>query len=291
MKRWILLCFLTGWCLIAKAIVFSSADSLVLEKFWEYARTNKLADLSYGQRVVLIGQFFINKPYKAGTLNVPLEEMPVINLREFDCVTFVENTLALTFLNRYDKSETAQFVDNLIQIRYRKGKIESYISRLHYSSDWLYEMERQHILSDVTHKIGGIEYPLEVYFMTKNYRKYPILARDTVLVPEMKKIETAINKRSYYYIPKHSIRAAEKQMMTGDIVLITTNIKGLDTSHLGIAVKKEGRIYLLHASSTAKKIVCSEHPLPDYMADIASQTGIMVGRVNLVPGEDWIVFP
>lgn len=51
-----------------------------------------------------------------------MEEMPVINLREFDCVTFVENTLALTFLNRYDKSETAQFVDNLIRIRYQERK-------------------------------------------------------------------------------------------------------------------------------------------------------------------------
>lgn len=291
MRAWILLCIMIGWGLAAKATVFSAADSLELEKFWTYARNHKLADLPYGERIALIGKFFENKPYKAGTLNVALEEMPVVNLRELDCVTFVENTLALTFLQHYDKSATGQFVDNLIKIRYRNGKIESYISRLHYSSDWLYEMEKQRLLSDITHIIGGTEYFPDVYFMTKNYQKYPILMRDTTLIPEMKKIETAINKRPYYYIPKQRIRMSEKQIATGDIVLITTGIKGLDTSHLGIAVKEGGRIYLLHASSTAKKVVRSELPLADYMADISSQTGIMVGRTVLIPGEEWIAFP
>jgi hypothetical protein len=65
----------------------------------------------------------------------------------------------------------------------------------------------------------------------------------------------------------------------GDVLLITTNIKGLDTSHLGFAYKKGGVVYLMHASSSAKKVVISSQPLKEYMAGIRSQTGIMVGRV------------
>lgn len=293
MKLKICLLLLIGWGGIfqGKATVFSSADSIVLEKFWEYAQVHRLSALSFDRRIPLIGKFFIGKPYKAGTLNVALEEMPVVNLRELDCVTFVENVLALTFLERYDRSATSRFVENLIKIRYRDGKIEDYTSRLHYSSDWLYEMQGRHFLKDVTREAGGIRYPLHIDFMTKNYKKYVILARDTLLLPKMREIETAVNKRTYYYIPKQNIRSVEQKIAEGDILLITTNIKGLDTSHLGIAVKKRNRICLLHASSTAKKVVVSELPLAEYTADISSQTGIMVGRAVEVPGEDWIALP
>lgn len=290
-KRWILLWLFLGGALAGKAVVFSKADSAVLERFWKYAGEMHLEKMPFGERIIPIANFFLGSPYKAGTLNVALEEMPVINLREFDCVTFVENTLALTFLPRYDASATGRFVENLIKIRYRNGKIESYLSRLHYSGDWFYEMQKRHFLSDVTQKAGGIRYPLAVGYMSRHYKKYPVLAQDTVLLPEMRKIETEINARAYYYIPKHRIVPAEKKLQEGDILLITTNIKGLDTSHLGFAVRKKGRIHLLHASSTAGRIVVTDGPLADYTADIRTQTGIMVGRVLQVPGEEWIALP
>lgn len=290
-EKWILLCLFLWGSSVGKAVVFSKADSAVLDRFWKYAREMHLAELPFGERIVPIGNFFLGFPYKAGTLNVALEEMPVINLREFDCVTFVENTLALAFLPHYDVSATARFVENLVKIRYRDGKIESYLSRLHYSGDWFYEMQKRHFLADVTQKAGGIRYPLEVGYMTLHYRKYPMLLQDTALVPEMRKIETAINARTYYYIPKERIGSVEEELREGDVLLITTNIKGLDTSHLGFAVRKKGRIHLLHASSSAGRVVVTTDPLSAYTADIPAQTGIMVGRILQIPGEEWIALP
>lgn len=290
--RYALICgFFIGLLLPGRAITFSKTDSLVLNKFKVYACQKDLAQQSVGRRIDLIGRFFLGKPYKSGTLNVVKEEMPVINLRELDCVTFVENVLALAFLNRYDSIFESSFVDNIVKLRYRNGQITDYASRLHYSTDWLYEMERLHYLNDVTKQLGGIPYSIEVGFMSKHPEKYPALAQSKELVTEIRDIETAINKRTYYYIPKSKIAGITDKIRAGDIVLITTNIKGLDTSHLGIALKKGGKTYLMHASSSIGKVMISTEPLEIYMADIPSQTGIIVARPSGFPGEEWLEMP
>lgn len=269
----------------------SKADSLILSRFAEYAAQERLGDLPVDRRIERIGRFFLGKPYKSGTLNIPQKEMPVINLRELDCVTFVENVLALALLDNYDTISVRDFVKNIVTLRYREGKITDYTSRLHYSADWLYEMGRLHYLSDVTKTLGGTRYSPQVGFMSKHPKKYPPLAADKQLVDKMRDIETSINKRTYYYLPKAKIKTATHRIHTGDVILITTNIQGLDTSHLGIAVKKGRKTYLMHASSTAGKVVITSEPLEAYMADIASQTGIIIARPNLLLSEEWLEMP
>ena len=47
----------------------------------------------------------------------------------------------------------------------------------------------------------------------------------------------------------------------------------------------------MHASSTAGKVVITSEPLEAYMADIASQTGIIIARPNLLLSEEWLEMP
>ena len=58
-----------------------------------------------------------------------------------------------------------------------------------------------------------------------------------------------------------------------------TRKKGLDTSHLGFAVWKEGRLHLLNASSIHKKVVLEPMTLRQYMQKHPSQLGVRVVRV------------
>lgn len=256
----------------------SKADREILHSFWNYANRHRLTDLPVNERIPVVARYFLDTPYKSNTLNVTKEELPVINLRELDCVTFVENVLALSFLNEYNDQSITQFVENIVKLRYRNGQIEDYASRLHYSSDWLYEMQRQHFLTDITQFAGGIDFQPDLYFMSKNYDRYPPLKQDKKLLTKIKTIETAINQRTYYYIPKNKVNEACSKIKDGDVILITTNIKGLDTSHLGFALKQDGATYLLHASSQGKKVIISRKPLQEYMEGISSQSGIMVAR-------------
>lgn len=255
----------------------SQADRAILQKFWTYAHEHHLDSLPVNERVSYIARFFLQTPYKSNTLNVTKKELPVINLRELDCVTFVENVLALSYLPAYNQDYQETFVENIIKLRYREGKIEDYTSRLHYSSDWLYEMGKQHFLTDLTQFAGGIRFYPRVSYMSQNSKLYPPL-QDKKLLEKIKSIETEINKRTYYYIPKDKVSEAYSKIKDGDIILITTNIGGLDTSHLGFAYKKDGKTWLLHASSKGKKVMISEQPLQEYMAGISSQSGIMIAR-------------
>lgn len=262
----------------------SKADREILHSFWNYANRHRLTDLPVNERIPVVARYFLDTPYKSNTLNVTKEELPVINLRELDCVTFVENVLALSFLNEYNDQSITQFVENIVKLRYRNGQIEDYASRLHYSSDWLYEMQRQHFLTDITQFAGGIDFQPDLYFMSKNYDRYPPLKQDKKLLTKIKTIETEINQRTYYYIPKNKVNEACSKIKDGDVILITTNIKGLDTSHLGFALKQDGATYLLHASSQGKKVMISRKPLQEYMEGISSQSGIMVARsAKVVP--------
>lgn len=268
------------------ATTISKADRQILRSFWEYAEKQQLSGMSIEKRIPVIARFFLGKPYKSNTLNVTQEELPVINLRELDCVTLVENVLALAYLGQYNENAVDSFVENIIKIRYRNGEIEDYTSRLHYSTDWLYEMQRQKLLDDVTLATGGIKYSKPVHFMSKHYTRYPVLAKDRKLLQKIKTIETEINKRTYYYIPKEKINSIAGKIQNGDVVLITTNIAGLDTSHLGFALKQNGKTYLLHASSTRKKVVITDQPLQEYMEGIQLQTGIILGRIVLPVPDD-----
>lgn len=270
-------------CCRGMNLAISQKDQVVLKKFWQYAKEQRLEQLSMQERIPIIATFFLNTPYQGNTLNVDLEEKLVINLQALDCVTFVENVLALALLYDYQSSCESQFMNNLQAIRYRQGKIEDYSSRLHYSSDWLYDLQQRHLVQDVTAQIGGSSFQPNVFYMSKYYESYPQLQNDTALVKKMEQIEMMINQRTLYYIPKMKVAQTYHKIEHGDILLITTNIKGLDTSHLGFAYKKQGVVYLLHASSTAKKVVLSAQPLEEYMSNIRSQTGIMVGRIVLQP--------
>ncbi len=255
------------------------ADRQILDTFWTYAGQHRLETLPVAERIPWIASFFIGTPYQSHTLDQGPEESLVINLHELDCVTFVENVLALAFLKSYTPEAISDFIRQLTRIRYRNARITDYSSRLHYSTDWLYEMQQIHLLHDPTASAGGIPHRKQVHFMSEHSDLYPRLQQRPDLVEKIKEIETAINQRTYHYIPKEQINQASGQIQSGDILLITTHTKGLDTSHLGFAWKEKGKIYLLHASSTEKKVCISKQPLQEYMQGIRSQSGIIIARV------------
>ena len=91
-------------------------------------------------------------------------------------------------------------------------------------------MQQAHLLTDITQFAGGIPYSKQICFMSEHSQKYPQLQKDSSLLKKIKTIETAINQRTYYYIPKDKINEACNKIKNGDIILITTHIKGLDTS-------------------------------------------------------------
>lgn len=244
-------------------------------------RNQKPSATPAGELLVKVGRFFLGAPYKANTLETESRERLVINLQEFDCLTFVETALAVTWLLLTGKRSFGAFRDLLRQIRYRGGHMKGYASRLHYFSDWIYDNEKKGFVRNVTAQIGSKAYthtkPLA--FMTSHPELYPALS-DATTFQRMKSIERAISRRSLSLVPKGKLARFENRINNGDLIALTTETEGLDIQHVGIGVKIKGRIHLLHASSREKRVTLSRETLYRYLARRTTLTGVMVARLH-----------
>jgi hypothetical protein len=263
------------------AQVYSDKDVEICNSKFELAVDKKLSDKPISEIISEIGRSFLNTEYEAFALEQEGKEQLVIHLTGLDCTTFLENTLTLSRCIRKQKAAFEDYQSELIFIRYRHGKIDGYPSRLHYFSDWIYNNTKKGIVKDVTKGIGGEPIKFNVFYMSKNPDKYKHLTETPAFIPIIAKQEEAINKREYYFIPKEKVEKIESKIYNGDLIAITTNLKGLDIGHVGIAVKeKDGRIHFLHAPLTGSKVQISEKPLPEYLAAVKKHTGIIVLRVT-----------
>jgi hypothetical protein len=228
-----------------------------------------------------IAKSFLNRPYKAHTLEGNATEKLVVNLRDFDCSTFVETCIAMGLTYRKNDISFDQFKGYLKRLRYyNKGTIKGYDSRIHYFSDWLYTHTQDGLLVDITPSMGGVEWNRNVNFMSTHWDKYPFV-KNTSLQEKIQSVESKISNQNFTYIPKSKVKSIENQFLNGDIIGITTNIDGLDMTHEGFAIRlQDKRVYLLHASSDFKRVMVTDKPLAEYLAKNKSQTGIMVARLK-----------
>ncbi len=229
------------------------------------------------QLIPKIGNFFLGTPYSAGTLETKKDEHLIVNLRQYDCVTFVESVVALARLIRSRQKSFKTFRKFLQEIRYRNGGPRSYCSRLHYFSDWIHDNQKKGILQDVTAEIGGRPIRKTLNFMTTHPDLYSPL-KHSVNFRKIKSLEGVISRRSLSSIPKSSVRRCEDQIRDGDLIAITTNRDGLDVQHAGFAVRLKNRIHLLHASSVAGRVILSKNTLYRFLMQGKTRSGIMVVR-------------
>jgi len=263
------------------AFAQTNNDSTIAETF-----LRSRAKTTIDSAMIQAAHYFLNTPYVAGTLESSdsIKEELVVNLHELDCTTFVENCLALSRTTQLPSPDYYSFLRELQKIRYRKGLINGYVSRLHYTTDWIFDNVEKGIIEDVTYALGGRKLKTNVYFMSENPKKYPHLAKDSDAVRQIETIEKNINARNiYYYIPKKEITRNQSLIKSGDIICFTTSIPGLDVSHMAIAYRRNGELTFIHASSTAKKVIVNQQSLIDYCSMIQTCTGIIVLRpVNIV---------
>lgn len=257
-----------------------SVDQEIFNSIRRIAASMSIDSLLLNDRVIEVAKMFMQTPYVGATLEGNEKEQLVVNLRELDCTTYLENVVALSKVLSNDSLTTADFLKELENLRYRNGKLTDYSSRLHYFSDWIYENEKKGIVKNITAEIGGEKYNKTINFMSTHVNSYSALQSDTALVDEIRKTENEINKREMFFIPETKIQQIEDKIQNGDLIAITTKVEGLDISHVGIAIHVNNRLHLMHASSKAKKVVISDIPLAEMLMQSKYQSGIMVARLK-----------
>ena len=264
-----------AWMAWGQKIYYVEEDSAIFNRFVSEMMPRK--NLPAERLIIETATFFLGTPYVASTLEKEPEGL-VVNLREMDCTTFVDNVVALSRMLKSDDISFEGFCCQLQHLRYREGKITGYADRLHYTSDWIYENNRKSIVRDINKEIGGVSLELHLDFMSTHPASYKQLKSDAGLVKKIAAIEKDISSRPYYYIPEQKIDDYAPHIMDGDVVCITTAIKGLDTSHVGIISRVGETLTFIHASTTAQKVIVNPESLKNYLEKGKSSTGIMLAR-------------
>ena len=265
----------------AQDIFYLKSDSVKVVSLLRKAQADKPSNL-----MLYFAHQFEGVPYVAHTLEISATEKLIINLRELDCTTLVENVFALALTAKQGSVKWDDYCTNLALIRYRNGKPEGYASRNHYFYWWVESNKQKKLITlpeiPATLKQRQV---INVNYMSNHVDSYRMLKAGGAKVQKLiRDYEKASFGKVMYYIPAAQLGAKKSSQLSttvhdGDILAIVTRRQGLDTSHIGIAEwGSDGFLHLLNASKLAKKVILDSRPINKYMATQRLQQGIWVIR-------------
>jgi len=209
-------------------------------------------------KVKIISENFLGVPYQGFTLigSNNKQEVLTINLSGLDCFTYIDYVEALRHSTGFES-----FKNHVINIRYKESVVD-YSARNHFFSDW--PVYNSKYIEDVTGKIGGSNSVKENKFLNLKKDGTNYLSGIPVI------------EREITYIPYGDISSCiTDKMNTGDYIGIYSDIEGLDVSHTGILIKKNGKAYIRHASSRKSNKKVLDEELLIYMKN---KPGIVIYR-------------
>jgi len=199
---------------------------------------------SFSERVCEVAGRSLGTPYEGDPLGEGpdgrYDKDPLMDLSRVDCVTFVEQTIALAAADSYKSA-----FDLLQKIRYKKGEI-AFEKRNHFMiADWI---ANNSFCRDVSGNLG-VSTELVTRKMGRKHfyeaKKLPDLARDAT--------EETL---TLAYVPVSAVAEAEKRLPSPALVLFIGKVDWLFTLHCGIYVRSvDGQGLLYNASSKAGKVV------------------------------------
>ncbi len=263
------------------AVSETPEDSAIFERTVAWVRESRSDTLGIGELTAAIGQRFVGAT--PGLLEVPQTEQLVVNLREFDCVTYVEQMLAIARSVAAGEPTYERFKDELRHIRYRGGELTGYPSRLHYFSEWISDNDAKGVVENITRSLGGVRDSTGIDFMTQHTESYRQLA-DSVNLQAIREKEAELSAFPRYAVPEAGIGNVAEGIRNGDVIAATSTLPGLDIAHTGLALWVDGRLHLMHAPLVGSVVEISEVPLAQRIQRIEAQDGIMVARPQAPEG-------
>lgn len=192
---------------------------------------------SLARRIDVISARLIGLPYFENPLGggPDLSESLAIPLEGFDCVTYIETVLALVCSRR-----VKEFVDAVRRMRYERGKID-WFHRNHYMIDWAEKNEKRKLIKNITAGPWAV----------KKSRNLSIVKNLPARAAE------------FDCIPKRRMNRVSNRVETGDIILFVSARKNLDVFHTGFIIKRDGELFLRHATRSKGKVI--EQKLSEFL--------------------------
>jgi hypothetical protein len=226
----------------------------------------------------------LGTPYKGFTLEIDDHiEAPSVNFTGLDCWTFFEKSLALARMvelpvEKWTPESLLYFIE---QDRYWGGRCDgNYCSRIHYLEDWAKDNDRRGYVRELTRSLGGIGVQNQATEMTNNWKGYRYMVKNPEHRASIAELEAGLRKRPLYMIPLSGVPEIEGRLQNGDIIgIVSRDGAGFGTSHVGIALRKNGVIHFMHASAPSNHgRVVIDNRLIDYLRKFKKHAGILVAR-------------
>ncbi|WP_421854933.1 N-acetylmuramoyl-L-alanine amidase-like domain-containing protein [Marinomonas sp.] len=237
--------------------------------------------LSNISRIAPLSQVFLGAKYVGGNVGEGEQGLydkdPLTRFDVFDCTTYVETVLAGAM-----SASASEFEQNLMRLRYKDGKV-SFVTRNHFPSlDWFHNNRDK--LLDITPDVanGGAKVAEAVIDKSAWYKHLSddVLHCDATessscrsLLMTLHSEGKAFKPETAYlpYVPlslvfqgndRHVNQALLDRIPSGSVIsmvrpnwslkqYIGTN---MNVSHQGLAIRKNGILFLRHASLTHKKV-------------------------------------
>lgn len=256
----------------------------ISEQFYSLLSDSNPPQTAHGiaQRIETLSGLLLQSPYLANGLgegeNAKFDPDPLVRFDAFDCTTYVETVLAGAFSNTQPV-----FMYHLRQLRYRQGEVD-FAARNHFpSADWI--PNNQAYLTDISAQVAGDELQFahtvidkQAWYQHMDSRNFhcPLATQQQCdeLLQALRQLGEGIAPQSVStaYVPIKALYAGltiegEAQwtglneallarIPSGSVISVVrpdwalkkwigTN---MNISHQGFAIRKNGRLYLRHAS-------------------------------------------
>jgi len=210
-------------------------------------------NLTITERINFYSEKFLGTPYNSRCVGdgpyALLENWPLVNFKETNCMAYCEHVLALSISDSWDN-----FFNNLQHIRYKDGII-GMRTRNHYTmADWL--PENAWLLEHVSRKVGG-KYTREVtrtishikFFKQKGIKDLRYVKPDRTITLD--------------YVPKEVLKKVKKKVKPGDVLaLIYANKADIFSAHMLIVAQRDGQLVIRESSNS--KMTTFETPYDEW---------------------------
>lgn len=269
----------------------------------------KIKDIIGYDKTILITKSLLKTPYKLFPLgegrDAEIANKPLYTFADFDCLTFVETALALSY-------EPKDFLTTLSDIRYHDKK-HNFTNRNHFmSTEWNFHNQQKGYITDITTKIHSKHHTVQTLINKPGWLRF--------LSQHPQVIAKYTNKNDNYAAIKKTLLqyAAESQPQTvttayialDELIGSNGNISDdiysnlpkifivevvrknwglenkigteLDISHIGFGIKTKQGLILRHASEIKGEV--TDTPFLEYFINQAKQksfAGINIEAINV----------
>ena len=222
----------------------------------EAGRAQALAELQplpLPEKLLAASARFLGTPYGFSPLGegAGFDADPRLRWDKVDCVTFVEESMALSLARRPE-----DVLPLLDAIRYRDGTV-AYQARNHLmEADWLPANARAGFVRDVTFALGGADAVQADKRLSE--RSWEGKEAQALALPASAR---AIGTFPFGLLPVQRVLAHAAGFPSGTVLLVVREDgpqRITRVSHLGLVVQKGGQTYLRHATSVGVKAVVDE---------------------------------